>query len=498
MKKFKITFIALSLLLSFNSCSDDDIMQDSPTGTAVENFYQTQEDFSRAILGVYQGFKQAGYYAASNGSSDINVLGDILADDVIFNTNGRQANRLASTTWEYDGNMTPTSKYNSSYNIIMRANLLLSKIDNLPEGTFKNQIKGEALAVRALVHLEVARTYAKIPTQSANALTSQGIPYVDYYDPFALPAREENIQVVYTKIIKDFNDALANLNTSSTPGRISKSTVQALLARTYLYLGDYAKVIEFASPVVDQVKPVAKAELQNLWLGKNSTGVLFEIPFVLTNDPAIGVSYSQGVTDATINMEYSVDKRFYELFNQSTEPERIAANFKIFNPANASGKTTIAVNKYIQGNPATNIPGVNNGRYLRVEETILDLAEAQYLSGNQAGALATLDILRSNRYSTFTGGETGTALIEAILLERRKELAFETGDRWFTLKRLQNVNVPAAYKQGVVRSGNGFYADGSGSVPAGQVLSPSSYKWQLPIDQGTINRNPNMTQTADY
>ncbi|HEY4539926.1 MAG TPA: RagB/SusD family nutrient uptake outer membrane protein [Faecalibacter sp.] len=498
MKKFKITFLALSLLLSFNSCSDDDIMQDSPTGTGVENFYQTQADFTRAILGVYQGFKQAGYYAGSNGSSDINVLGDILADDVIFNTNGRQANRLASTTWEYDGNLNPTSKYNTSYNIIMRANLLLSKIDNLPDGAFKNQIKGEALAIRALVHLEVARTYAQIPTQSANALTSQGIPYVDYYDPFALPAREENVQAVYTKIIRDLNEALANINLSNGSSRISNFTVQALLARTYLYLGDYAKVIEYATPVVNQIQPASKDEVEDLWLGNNSAGVLFEIPFVLTNDPAIGVSYSQGVTNENINMEYSVDKRFYELFNPSTEPERIAANFKIFNPANAGGKATIAVNKYILGNPATNIPGVNNGRYLRVEETILDLAEAQYLSGDQAGALITLNKLRENRYSTLPVAETGTAIIEAILLERRKELAFETGDRWFTLKRLQNVNVPTAYKQGVVRSGNGFYADGSGSVPAGQILPAGSHKWQLPIDQGTINRNPNMTQTAGY
>lgn len=498
MKKIKITFLALSLLLSFNSCSDDDIMQDSPTGIAVDNFYQTPADFTRAILGVYQGFKQSGYYAASNGSSDINVLGDILADDVIFNTNGRQANRLASTQWEYDGNMTPTSKYNSSYNIIMRANLILSKIDNLPEGDFKRQIKGEALALRALVHLEVARTYAKIPTQSADALSSQGIPYVDKYIPFESPGREENVKVVYDKILKDFTEALSNLNAIAGTDRINSNTVQALLARTYLYLGNYTKVIEYAQPVVNKVNPVAKDQLLNMWKGVNSNGVLFEIPFVLTNDPAIGVSYSQGISDANINMEYSVDKRFYALFNPTTEPERMSASVKLFSPANANGKSTIAVNKYISGNPATNIPGVNNGRYLRVEETILDLAEAQYLSGDQGGALVTLNKLRNNRYSSYAGGETGVAIFDAIILERRKELAFETGDRWFTLKRLQNVNVPAQYKNGIQRSGNGFYADGSGSVPVGQTLTPTSHKWQLPIDQGTINRNPNMTQTSGY
>ncbi|MFV0166653.1 MULTISPECIES: RagB/SusD family nutrient uptake outer membrane protein [unclassified Empedobacter] len=485
----------LSLIFTFNSCNSDDITQGSPTGTEQTNFYKTEADFTRAILGTYQGFKQAGFYGAGGTSSDINIVGDLLADDLLFNYNGRGSNRTSSS-WGYDGTVTPTSLYNSGYNIIARANLILSNLNNLQDGAFKNQIKGEALAVRALTHLELARFYGKIPTQSSNALTSQGIPYITSYDPFEMPSREESMKVVYDKIIEDFNNAIPYLTNSVGTTRISKNTAQALLGRTYLYLGNYAKAIENYTPVVAAVNPAKASDLAGLWTNKNSNGVLFEIPFVLSNDNAIGGNYSQGSTNSNINMEYSVDKRFYDMYNSITEPERKNAYFKIFEPANANGKPTIAVYKYLQGGPQL---GVNNGRYLRVEEVILDLAEAQYLSNNQSGALATLNKLRNVRYSTYAGGETGSAIFDAIILERRKELAFETGDRFITLKRLQNVNgIPAIYKEGVKRSGNGFYADGSGNPPAELILKAGDYRWQLPIAITTINRNPNIKQTDGY
>lgn len=495
MRKFSMGIVMLSLMLTFNSCNDDDITQDSPTGTEQTNFYKTEADFTRAILGTYQGFKQAGLYGAGGTSSDINIVGDLLADDLLFNYNGRQSNRTSSS-WGYDPAITPTSLYNSGYNVIARTNLILSKIDNLQDSDFKKQIKSEALAVRALIHLELARNYGKIPTQSADALTSQGIPYITKYDPFDMPSREASMKDVYDKIIADFNEAIPGLTNSVGTVRISKLTAQALLGRAYLYLGNYSKAIENYTPVVNSVNPAKAADLAGLWTNKNSNGVLFEIPFLLSNDNAIGGNYSQGSTNANINMEYSVDKRFYDMYNTATEPERKTAYFKIFTPANAGGKATIAVYKYLPGGPQL---GVNNGRYLRVEEVILDLAESQYLSGDTAGALVTLNKLRSVRYSTFTGGETGAAIFDAIILERRKELAFETGDRWITLKRLQNVNgIPTQYKEGIKRSGNGFYADGTGNPPAELILKAGDFKWQFPIAITTINRNPNMTQTTGY
>src|SRR5690606_31867740 len=107
------------------------------------------------------------------------------------------------------------------------------------------------------------------------------------------------------------------------------------------------------------------------------------------------------------------------------------------------------------------------------EEVYLNMAEAKF-STDQAGALAALNTLRARKYTGFTPGtETGQALLDAILLERRLELAFE-GDRFFTLKRLG---------LGLQRSGYGHFSDGTGNPSAPQTISATDHRWQLPIAQ---------------
>lgn len=495
MKKNILILSILASALSFTSCSDDDIDQRPYDKIEISDYYKTESDFTTAINGVYKGFAQIGYYYGPSNASDIISIGDIMADNVILNQQGRGAAQRAHT-WSYNSNSVPTDIYSTSYNIISRANLVLANVDNLQDGDFKNNIIAQAKAVRALAHFEVARTYAEIPTQAADASSTVGIAYADKYDPQAAPKRDATIAESYDKIIADLEDAIPNLEASSESSVMGKSAAQALLGKVYLYKGDYKKSIEFSQPAVDAVAPASQEQLAGLWTSDNSAGVLFEIPFLNNDDPTIGTNYSQGSTDEDIIIEYSVDKAFYNLYDANTEPERVKAYFKVFNPDNDDNQATIAVNKYING--AVKL-GLNNGRYLRVEEAILNLAEAQYLSGDQGTALTTLNKLRDVRYSTYAGGETGAAIFDAIQLERRKELAFENGDRWFTLKRLQGVTgVSSAYTSGIQRSGNGYLADGTGTASSEQTLRAGDYKWQLPIPQTVLNKNKNMTQTPGY
>ena len=495
MKKNILVLSLLACALSFTSCSDDDINQKPYDAIEVGDYFKTEADFTNALNGVYKGFAQSGYYAGLSNASDLVSVGDIMADNLILDPNGRRAGQRAHT-WSYNSNSVPTDIYSTSYNIISRANMILSNVDNLQDGDFKNNVIAQAKALRALAHFEVARTYAEIPTQAANAASTVGIAYVDKYDPQAAPKRDATIAESYDKIIADLEDAIPNLEASSESSVMGKSAAQALLGKVYLYKGDYKKSIEFSQPAVDAVAPASQEQLAGLWTSKNSDGVLFEIAFINSSDPTIGTNYNQGATNENIVIEYAVDKDFYALYNQKTESERINAYFKIFNPSNHDSQAVIAVNKYINGKVKL---GLNNGRYLRVEEAILNLAEAQYLSGAQGAALITLNKLRDVRYSNYTGGETGTAIFDAIQLERRKELAFENGDRWFTLKRLQGVaGISPVYTSGIQRSGNGYLANGTGTASSEQTLKAGDHKWQLPIPQSVLNLNKNMTQTPGY
>jgi len=100
----------------------------------------------------------------------------------------------------------------------------------------------------------------------------------------------------------------------------------------------------------------------------------------------------------------------------------------------------------------------------------------------------TLNDLRDLRIDSYVGGETGAALLDAILFNRRVELSFE-GHRFFDLKRRGLA---------IQRSAFGDIIDGSGTPAEIMVLPAGDYKFQLPIPTAEINANSNMQQNPGY
>lgn len=487
MKSIFKYFMSVLILFGINSCSDEDLYQ-FPTGDAdVYNYFNNDDEFTAAILGTYNAMKGTGFYSGDGQSEATIIIGDLLSDNLITSLDGRGSNRDAHNFF-YDGANVPNYVYGTLYTMIARANFILANTHKIENAQFKALIESEAKALRGIAHFELAKQFSKIPTQSADANTSIGIAYIDTFDPYAQPSRLATVQETYARIMQDLESSLSGLPAAVQVDRLSQPALRAMIGRVALYMGDYPKAVSNLVPVVNTVNPTPAADLQGFWRYQNSKGILFEIPMLSGGvDPQMGTNYSQGTTSANIVIEYSVDKALRDLYDDSLEPQRVQSFFRTF-------KNQYVCWKYAQAGAGLTA----FGRYLRVEEAILNLAEAQYLTGDQGGALTTLNRLRNARYTSFTGGETGDALFNAIQLERRKELAFE-GDRFFTLKRLQNVpGIPEFHKQGVVRSGNGYLADGTGAPSAVQTLAPSSHKWQFPIPVNDLILNPNMTQTPGY
>lgn len=482
MKKIISRIAVLALIVGgFTSC-DNELDQIPFDETATENAYLTASDFENAARGIYATMTGSNSLAGTSywGGSDTGGMldaPDVLSDNVTFSQIGRFSRRTLHN-WQYGPADYPLSGlYNIAYSTIFAANQLLDNVGGF-EGDNRDNVVAEAKALRALAHFNVVTFFGKIPTESGDANGSLGIAYMTEPDPNALPARE-TVGAVYAKIVEDLVAAAADINVTSEPGRLNRDAVNTLLSRVYLYMGEWQKAATTASLVSATVAP--RESVVGVWEDTNRDGVLFYIPNESTNlNLNVGVVWSQGAVSA-IKPEYVVSYELNELF-QDQDIRKEAYTFV----GTYQGEQYNAIKKLFGR------PGQSNGmvdiKIFRAAEAPLNLAEAQFNLGNEGAARAALDQVRSKRYTTPPSGETGNALRDAIRLERRLEFAFEY-QRFFDLKR---------WGQMIERDGRGDKADGTGTASDVQVLPANSYKFELPLSQGAMDRNPNNVQNPGY
>ena len=480
MKKIylKLLLVSSIALLSVSSCRDE-LSVDPNDRILLENAFKTESDFRKGLDNAYDGFKMSGYYSGDNCQL---IIPDIISDNLILNPLGRRSNQQVYI-FDFAANVSGVnSVYGAAYNVISRANAVLKYVDRLPAGTSRSNIEAEARAIRAIGHFDIARRYCKIPTQSADAGASTGIAYVDVYDPFIVTSRNLTVNQVYDKILEDLLFAEANISQSATVGKLTKAAIQGMLSRVYLYKGDYTNTILWGEKSLALNSNLGNlATFNKIWDDSSNEGVLFKILNSSVENIKTGSCYNQTVS-GQIKSEYVVDFGFYNLF--AANDVRKASYIKT---STFSGKTFNNIIKYKQA-ISKPVEAVDI-KYLRTAEVLLNVAEAKFKTGAEPEALTLLNKLRTQRYTGFVNGtESGTNLWNAIMLQRRLELAFES-DRYFTLKRLG---------LSVQRTSAGAYSDGSGDVPTALTLDANSHKWQLPIPQNAIDINPGTTQNPGY
>ena len=173
-----IIFCGVALLAS---CKKDQLELYPYNQIETSQAFNTEADVTLALNGLYSGLR--GMYAGDVA----NIMGDVLADNIIINQQGRLTLKTFGQ-WLYTGESTYSSFFNNGYSVVRRANAILENIDNFAAGTFKDNIKGEALAARAMIYFDMARIFAKTYTNAA--ATDSVLPYVTSTDPTILPAKE--------------------------------------------------------------------------------------------------------------------------------------------------------------------------------------------------------------------------------------------------------------------------------------------------------------------
>jgi len=455
MKPFTIKnmIVATALLLSLASCEKSFLELTPPTSLTPEYALATEADLQVALRGAYAGLKTTGMYGRS-----LPVLGDLMADNtyVSVQNTGRY---LGFSLYNYtvgDGDV--AALWQNAYTVILRANNIINS--KVADNANVLQYKGEAYAIRALAYFDLVRYFATPYTQDPTAL---GVPLVTVYNPDTKPGRAK-VSEVYDQINRDLTQAYTLMTKFTNSSQFSKYAARGLQARVYLTMGDMANAKTAALDVINNsgFTAVTAANHASYWAGNapltSKLETLFEVSFdAVANNGFDALAYiylqSGNYGDMLCNSE------LYSKFDAADVRKALYAT------GTRGGLASTFVNKF------TSYSGDHTDtKVVRLSEMYLIAAEASYPS-NTADALTYVNKVTANRGApAITSSDA--ALLEDILLERRKELAFE-GERYPDLQRL---------KRGVVRSTD---------YPASaRSIDFTNFRRLMPIPQVELDANP--------
>lgn len=337
-------------------------------------------------------------------------------------------------------------------------------------------MKGQAYALRALLHFKLVNAFAQA-YMFTNDASHPGVPYITTPDITKAFSRQM-VSEVYDNIIADFKKAIELLPAEITDTRfISRPAAKAFLARVYLFKEDYVAAKALAVEISNQypllkiadgypndlfrLKSVSKTE-SLFQLSPRSSGYTtnFMGRYLISGS---SLRFTATSDIATMLRENAGDVR--KAWVTSTSGQWYVTKF----PANAAPEVTPAVTPAeIAYYPAL----------IRSSEMFLTVAEASAKTGDENNARSYLDAVRKRANPTANPvTATGQALLDSIYKERRKELAFESLRMW-DLQR---------WKMGVNRTDALFPAAKILPYPSNKTIAPIP---PLDVQLAGISQNP--------
>lgn len=313
--------------------------------------------------------------------------------------------------------------WDAPYSAIYKANRVIVGVDQSTVMTpaQSNQLKGEALFLRALFHWRIANTFGAVPY-----ITS--INYTENTNAVKL-AKEKVFELVQKDVELAASLLPVNYPTADRV-RVNKKVAEAFLAQIYLYTKQWEKAEDMATTVIsatatyqletDITKTFLRGSKETIWhLAESNTGVptTEAVYYVLFTSPEVNTAYGV-LTEDLVNSFETGDKRKTTWVGQYS----------------TGGKTWSFVNKYKERNTvASATPEL--AIVMRLSELYLIRAEARAERENFIGAQEDLDAIRSKANLGSTTASDKLTLRAAILNERRVELFCENAHRFYDLKR---------------------------------------------------------------
>lgn len=500
MKKHIITILTAGILLT--GCEEFlTIVPETQLSSAT--FFKTENDFQQAVNAAYVPLR-----TISNDRSWL--LGEMHSDNtyyarnVLFGATEQQedlADFADPVSNGISSNAHVLNQYRQDYVIIARANQVLDLIDGVEMlQASKDNLKGQALFLRAYAYFELARYFGSVPLH----LTA-----VPNREESALPLSSE--AEIYAQIVLDAEASIPLLLPKSTqqPGRATSGAARMLLSNVYIVQKEWAKAEKLLKEIVSSNEYSLISDYSKVFsetaANKNNAESVFEVQY-LEGSAGLNGSFiynfmPRPITPAelkTITGTTNTQPLNGEGNNIPTpdiiaafEPGDLRKNVSIGEVFLSGGFTETKIYPYIKkfakthslhGNHGTNWP------IYRYAEVLLFLAEALNEQGKSGEAIPYLNQVRNRAGLANTSAAGQADLREAIFRERRVELAFEN-KRWFDITRtdrIQEIIVP--YGQRIVANPLAYYYPPiAGAIPRSNVFSNLSKYYGLPAAESDLS-----------
>ncbi len=454
------TVMAVGIGIAATSC--EGYLDITPDGQVKrDEMLATNEGVEDALYGVYAKLRNTTLYGQEMYFSSLEIMSQTL---YCYGNTG------VTALGQYDYNNTSVKNvfamvWNDMYNNISNVNSVLNA--PLVEGATAyptNIYKGEALALRAMMHFDLMRLFAEQITVNPNA---KGIPYAT---EFSLKTPDfETLAENYNHVLADLQEAELLLadegeyeNTTSFMSdrqiHLNLHAVRALMARVYLTKGDKDKALEYAEKVIAQ----SGRQL------KTKTEVINDVAGVLSKKECLfGVYFSGFYTQVSAKLQQTVSYSSLDLrgdFMEMYEKGVSGLDFRTtayFTSVDLGGTAKYRLSKFtdiydLQNNasarPTDLIQGIN---MIRLPEMYYIAAEC-LLDRDYQKALDYFNAVVTNRgLDALSGAGEETLTQEVINTERYKEMIGE-GQTFFNMKR-QNLSIPSYDNSVTYRPEDGIY-----------------------------------------
>lgn len=483
----KNIIISTAIALTLTSCSGF-LNVDNLGKSTIDSFFSDIDGMKAAGIGLHRtilNFYDGSYIRFGDIGGDTQTASRVNCDEALL--------RLYDFDYYADDNSGyPYTLWKNGYAIATNANNILyygqKLLDKYPE--HEDIIKthfGYAYFARALAIFDLCNCFA-MPYGSTPDASHLGVVAIDYIPGFDDRLSRHTMKECYDRIIKDLNSALECFGNDdlTDPNYISGLACEALLARVYLYMGNYGKAAEYSSTVMNKV-PLTKRD-DYIGMFRKAQETPGEGIFRLnTYDAGSGM---KALYNPTGNQKLEPAREFIASFDDNDVRAQLFTYVGEKEDGEPyTGKEFTTVCKYLPYK--SGVSDEKNRRsdffVLRSSEMYLIHAEALCNGPVQDLKAAAEDIkaIRARALGTtpdkiVLNWSSASELDSIIQEERKKELCFE-GHRFFDIKRrMENVSRPQS------------------TTSTTKSLTWPDIHYNLPICQLELQANEYMVQNEGY